>query len=52
MVLILDGNPEHVAHALENTSYRREIRYVAAFNVIKCLKQIKLQIAPYVRIYF
>ena len=37
IVLILDGNLEHVAHALIG----EKNRFVASLNLIKCLKLIK-----------
>ena len=44
MVLILDGNSEHVAHAWMKTGlYWNKILPEAALNLIKCLKQIKWQ---------
>ena len=41
MVLILDGNSEHITHAC-----REKIRTFFAFDLIKCLKIIKLQRLP------
>ena len=44
MVLILDGNSEHVAHARTKKSFRiKNIGFVATFEIIKCSKKIKTQ---------
>ena len=42
MVLILDGNSEHVTHAWRKVGLSEEqTRFVTALVIIKCLKQIK-----------
>ena len=43
MVLILDGNSEHVAHARRKIGVleKKKNLLVIALNLIKCLKQIK-----------
>ena len=45
MFLVLDGNSEHVAHASRKIGLSREKknRFVAALDLIKCLKQKKKQ---------
>ena len=45
MVLTLDGNSEHVAHAWKKWVFpkRHKIRFVTTLNLIKCLKHIKKQ---------
>ena len=46
MVLILDGNSVHGAHAWRKKLYsekKKKIRFVPALDVLKFLKQIKLQ---------
>ena len=46
MVLISDGNSEHIAHAQKKIDYcgEKKCRVVTALVLIKCLKQIKFQI--------
>ena len=47
MMLILDGNSGQVAHDMkEIRSFRRQKKlvFVAALDLIKCLKQIKLRV--------
>ena len=43
MVLMLDGNSEHVPHARIKISLsgEKKILFVTALDLIKCLKQIK-----------
>ena len=42
---ILDGNSEHVAHVGRKIGLfgEKEIKFLTALELIKCLKQIKLQ---------
>ena len=45
MVLILDRNSEHVAHARRKGLYgEKKNRFMTVLGLIKCLKQIKYQI--------
>ena len=41
MVLILDGNSEHVAQPLRQLGLFGENKFLTAIDLIKCLKQIK-----------
>ena len=43
MIMILDGNLEHVAHDVEKKvfSEKKKIRFVTALDLIKCLEHIK-----------
>ena len=45
MVLILDGNSEHVAHALRKIVFfiGKKIRFWTALALINCLIQIKFR---------
>ena len=42
MVLILDGNSEHVEHVLGKIGlFGKKIQFVTALDLSRCLKQIK-----------
>ena len=42
MVLILDGNLEHAAQACRKIGlFEGKVRFVTAFDLIKCLKHVK-----------
>ena len=46
MVLILDGNTEHVAHASTKKNIfleKKKIRFFTALDLVKCPEQIKQQ---------
>ena len=42
MILILDGNSEHIAHACSKIGHfgEKKIRFATAFDLIKCPEQI------------
>ena len=48
MVLILDGNSEHVVHALRRISlFLGKKQFVTALDLLKYRKQINNEITPY-----